>query len=194
MPYVLLAVLVLSTGLGVGLGLSEAPRAVNHGVTDRLELSTTQVVGGRRITGWLVIENRGAAINLTEVATITVKHRGRRPSTRLAGCSPGVGVELFDSHYHQGVGFLLPCSSQPVVLRHVTTRLPVTIITTYPSCLEPGGSQAPTATPIPSCVPPNYNMPPPLPPGRYETQVVWDETVPVPRPKTVVISLRAAGR
>jgi len=189
-PYLLLAVLMLGTGPGIGLGLAQASAATQL-LTDRLELSTTSVTSGQQIKGWLVVENRGNAINLTKVATVSIRHRGRTPSIRRLGCRPDVGIGLSNSHYQQGIGFLSQCSGKPFVIRHGVTRIPLTIVTTYSTCAQPGGGPV-TAT-NPACLSTGTSPFPPMPGGRYKTKVAWSETVPMPTPKPLTVTVKAAG-
>jgi hypothetical protein len=78
------------------------------------------------------------------------------------------------------------------LINHGNTRLPVTIFTSYTSCLQPGGSQLPSPTTIPACI--SGNQMPLLPPGRYRATVDWSEGVPIPRPAPVEVTLtRTSG-
>ena len=179
-PYALLGVLALSIGLGTGLGIAEAPSPSTGPITDQLVLGATRVSAGKEIHGVLVVGNPGGTINLTRVATVTVRRK-----IRLSGCMPGVGVGLGNSHYQQGVGFLLPCSGAPFLIRRGTTRIPVTILTTYVSCAQLDGTVTPSNPPCASSH--GVLHAPPLPAGTYETRVDWSETVPIPTPKAVTV-------
>jgi hypothetical protein len=188
-PYVLFGTLVLGIGLSVVRAtpaLAQPKGSSNKAISDHLELRATHVVAGQSIKGTLVVENRGNAINLTKVATVTIRRRDRKTSTQLAGCRPDVGLGLSNSHYRQEISFLVQCSPKPFIIRHGATRIPVTIYTTYTGCAQPGGTVTPTN---PACL---ANGPPPMPVGRYKTQVVWSETVPLPTPKAVTVTVVAA--
>ena len=185
-PYFLLGILVLVTTLGTAVRPPDASAAVARRFTDRLALTTTSVTSGQQIEGWLVVENRGNPINLTKVATVTIRRQGRTPSTRIAGCRPDAGIGLSNSHYRQGIGFLDQCSPMPFLIRHGMTRIPLTIFATYSGCAQPGGTV--TAT-NPACL---STGPPPLPAGRFKTEVRWSETVPIPNPKPLTVTLTAA--
>ena len=184
-PYLLLGVLTLGTGLGIGLGISDSPSPSAGLVTDYLELTTTRILAGREIHGALVVENSGRTINLTKVATVKV-----RGKTKLSGCIPSVGVGLDDGNFSQGVGFALPCVGTPFLIPTGTTRIPITIVTSYMEC----GGQPVTPT-NPRCVFSKGNLHfPPLPAGIYKTQVDWSATVPLPSPMTVNVTVVAAPR
>jgi len=188
--HLLLGVVVLVTTLSFAFPPSDASPSAAQRLTDRLELTTTSVIGGQQIKGWLVVENRGNAINLTKVATRTIHRRGRTPSTQLAGCRPDVGVGISNSHYRQSINFLAQCSPKPFVIRHGVTRIPVTIFATYSGCTQPGGTV--TAT-NPACLSTGPSPMPPLATGRYKTQVAWSEIVPIPTPKPLTVTVRAAA-
>lgn len=87
-PKLLLAVLVLGSGLGTGLGLSEAPTSNKPGASDWLELNTTRVVAGQQITGQLVIDNRS-----------------RWLTGHDHGCLPTFDVILANARYQPAVPF-----------------------------------------------------------------------------------------
>jgi hypothetical protein len=193
LPYLLLAVLVIGSGLGIGLGLSEAPRksairveAQQYAgtITTRLVLDRTRAHAGVRIKGHLVVQNSGPTINLTDIATSRSGRRGHQ-SMRRTHCTPGFVVELGNHHYQQEIRFLANCTPQSFLIHHGTTRLPVNILTTFTSCLQPGGSQVPSPTTIPPCN--SGDELPLLPPGRYRTTVVWSEKVPIPSPPSVTV-------
>lgn len=194
-PYLLLAVLVLGTGLGIGLGLSEAPGKPSvpaetqrpaGTITTRLVLDRTRVRSGVNIKGYLLVQNPGLTINLTDIATNPIGRTGHQHA-RKTGCAPGFAVGLGNRLYQQQIGFAADCSAQPFLIRHGTNRLATSIITTFTSCLQPGGSQVPSPTTIPSCI--SGNELPLLPPGRYRATVVWSEHVPIPKPAAVTVSI-----
>lgn len=186
--HLLLGVMVLVATLSFAFPPSDASPSAAQRFTDRLELSTTSVASGQEIKGWLVVENRGSAINLTKVATVPIRRPGRTPSIRLAGCRPDVGIGLSNSHYQQSINFLAQCSPKPFVIRHGVTRIPLTIFATYSGCAQPGGTVTATS---PACL--STGFPPPLPAGRYKTQVAWSEIVPIPTPKPLTVTVKAAA-
>jgi len=189
-PYLLLAVLTLGTGLGIGLGLAGAPApAATARMTTRLVLNRTTATAGQPIHGTLVIENTGEPINLTKVGYLEV--HGKR---EILGCMPGVLVALGNRHYRQNPAFAAQCEPAAFIVRHGTTKVPITISTFDSDCLQqPGGSAAPGIKPPPPCRtgPSGTQTIPPLPPGRYSTWVVWSEMVPVPQPKAVMVTIRS---
>ena len=154
-PYVLVGALTLGAGLGVGLGLSEASaastahRVATPPIKIRITLSETRVRSGTPIKGEAVITN-------TTFKTITVqtcaldgwlevglvnKQITFEPARLLVGCPPSVQL-----------------SPGP-------NRFPLTVSTSYQSCLQRGGQ---STTYIPSCTP---TGPPALPAGHYTTKV-----------------------
>ena len=153
-------------------------------ITDQLVLSITKVAAGRPIHGTLVVDNPGGPIDLTKLASIEL-HPGKPGSARLTGCRPEVAVGLSNRQVSQRPAFDLSCSPQPFLIAHGTTRIEVTALTTYLGCLQPGGSSSQPGTP--ACL--NGNQVPPLPAGRYQASVVWSETVPLPRPRSVTVTL-----
>lgn len=58
-----------------------------------------------------------------------------------------------------------------------TTRIPITVSTTYQECKQPGGGS--TGPPPPRCIGRDHNVMPPLPAGRYDTRPsLWDSRTP----------------
>jgi hypothetical protein len=181
-PLLLLGVLVITAIPPVqasGLSRSDV-------ITTRLSLDRTRVTAGQLIHGTLVIMNSGRPVDLTLVATVTIPPKGHRV-TKVIGCRPFVAVGLANRSVQQVVGFAASCSAAPFLLRHGSTRIPITIETSYTGCLQQGGTQAPTGSTIPQCTP--SNVPPVLPGGRYRTFVAWSEHVPVPAPKAMSVTI-----
>jgi len=172
-PYLLLGVLTLAVGLGLGLGLFEAPVGVGHGLSDRLELTSTHVVAGRQIKGWLVIENGGSSFGLN----------------RRNQCKPGFAVALANKHYQQEIAFDADCESGRFTVAQGITRLPITILTTYETCRPIGTG------PITPEMP--YRLAdgqfPPIPSGRYFAHVVWTDPVQLPKVKAVAVMVLPGG-
>jgi len=182
-----LAIGLFVTVSGCSGGTSPAAR---HGTTDHLELAKSKLVAGQSLTAVLVVDNPGDAINLTEVASEVVRREGQSPVTRLTGCRPEFEVVLTNGTAQQQPAFRADCSSAPYIINHGTTRLPFRLDTTYSSCLQPNGQ---SLQPTPRCIGPNSNTEPPLPPGKYKASVVWSETVPVPKPPPVTVTVVASG-
>ena len=157
-PYVLVGALTLGAGLGlgVGLGLSEAStastahRVATSPIKIRITLSETRVRSGTPIKGEAVITN-------TTFKTITVqtcaldgwlevglvnKQITFEPARSLVNCLPSVRL-----------------SPGP-------NRFPLTVSTSYQSCLQRGGQ---STTYIPSCT--STGALPALPAGHYRTKV-----------------------
>jgi hypothetical protein len=164
-----------SSGASTGLAhpvLTEAISSVSR-ITDRLELAKTRVVAGSSIKGQLVIENPGSAINLSD------------------GCRPSVRVVLGNASYQQQVAFPLSCDGRPFFIAHGTTRIPVTVFTTYFSCADPATEEQVLPPALPPATLPAWvgNVPPGLAAGKYHTSVVWDGAVPIPLPKSVTVTV-----
>jgi hypothetical protein len=124
-------------------------------------------VAGQSSKATLVVNNPGSAINLTRV------------------CRPAFVVDLVGSSARQDFGFPLVCSAMPFMVRHGTSRFSIPMITTY-WAVHPGGQPSISS---PSC---SASGPPPLPPGKYTTQIEWSETVPLPKPRPLTVLITAA--
>jgi hypothetical protein len=131
-----------------------------------ISLNTARVVGGEPLSGALVVSNPGSAIDLSS-----------------HGCRPGFVVVLTNSSYSPSLGFPAICVGGAFVIPHGTTRLPVSVVTTYIGCLERGEA----APGLPPCL--ASGKPPPLPPGAYKAQVEWEITVPLPPAQPVVVTV-----
>jgi hypothetical protein len=134
-------------------------------VSERLELSTTRVVAGHPISGNVVVVNPGSPIDLSK------------------GCRPGYLVTVKNSHYAPMVVWPTDCVSGPFVIPNGITRLPVVVSTSYWGC-SPSGNTTPS---FPRCL--AGNRMPPLPPGQYEAQVLWEGSVPLPQAPPVTLTL-----
>ena len=160
-----------------------------HGsVTDRVVISETQATPGQTLAATLEIDNPGPTIDLTRLATVRLQRDGKA-SYRRTGCQPGFGIALGNSRHPANLAFGLPCSGQPFLIRHGTTRLHARVLTTFNGCAAPGGTVTSSTPPCRS-----GNAPPPLPLGTYRTQVIWSELVPLPEPEPVVVLLVASAR
>jgi hypothetical protein len=135
-------------------------------------------VPGQTLAGTFVIDNPGPAINLTKLA------RDQRTS-RLSGCQPQFGVNLVGAKARQTTGFLAICVSAPFVIASGTTLLPFTMTTWYSGCAQ---SDSHPSAHYRACT---ANGAPTLPAGKYKTQLVWSERVPLPKPQAVTIMLLA---
>jgi hypothetical protein len=133
---------------------------------DRIELNSTRVLAGPRLHGTLVVTNRG-----------------RRPINLTRRCRPDFAVALTNGSVAPDVAFAFVCTNAPFVISPGTTRFPLTVATTYSSCLQPGGSSTKS---MPSCL--AGGIFPPLPPGRYRAVLVGDQiALPAPRPVAVTL-------
>lgn len=144
-----------------------------------IELHTTKIVAGQSVEGWLVVTNPGHAFDLTQVASIHVRSAGGR----VIHCRPAFAVYLSNAKVTQTIGFRDNCEAAPFLIRSGTTRLPFTLITTYGSCLQPGGR---ASIPTPACT---AFGPPSLPKGTYTAKVEWSEHVPLPTASPFAVTL-----
>ncbi len=138
-------------------------------LTTRIELQRTRVTAGTTISGTLIVTNTASApIDLT---------------TADSGCAPGFQIILGNSQVQQSPGFAAVCSTSPFLIPPGTTRLPVTVPTTYFGCISPGGSST-TAEPV--CV---HNQPPPLPRGHYKAVLAGSGQLALPEAPPVIVTL-----
>jgi hypothetical protein len=153
--------------------------AADPRLTDHLQLGSTRVQAGRSIDGTLVVTSRAhAPINLTQE------------------CKPSFGVALENAAIHQGLAFTASCTSEPFIINPGSNRFPLTVITTYLGCIEPGGSSFAepgdsSTTPFPRCT--SAGATPPLPPGRYSAVLSGSGDLALPQPKPVVVTLLPHG-
>lgn len=140
--------------------------AADPRLTDRVELSKSRVVSGQPISGTLVVTSKAPApINLTRT------------------CRPDFQVVIGNGSITQHPGFAAVCGLQPFYIQPGINRFPITVITTYLGCEQPGGS---SAVSTPTCV---KNGPPPLPPGIYHTALFGSGATPLPKPAPVEVTL-----
>jgi hypothetical protein len=159
----------------VGASNSEESQKAKAAITIRVELERTRVVAGTPIKGTAVLTNGGTkAMLVQQCATdgwlavgLANKKIQFSPAFALVGCPPSV------------------------VLKPGPNRFPVTVITTYGSCLQPGGQ---STIFVPNCLPLGSSEPlPPLPPGRYSTKVITMGLPPSTAVKdSVMVSLLSA--
>ena len=137
------ALLVGWGGVAGASGSSSAPIKV------RVALQRSHVVAGQPIKGTVTLTN-------TTSRQITVD-----------SCAQNGWLQVGLS----GRGYTYQASSTQIAcppsirLAPGANRFPVTVLTTYESCLQPGGE---SVTSLPSCT---STGPPPLPAGRYSTTV-----------------------
>ena len=137
------ALLVGWGGVAGASGSSSAPIKV------RVALQRSRVVAGQPIKGTVTLTN-------TTSRQITVD-----------SCAQNGWLQVGLS----GRGYTYQASSTEIAcppsirLAPGANRFPVTVLTTYESCLQPGGE---SVTSLPSCT---STGPPPLPAGRYSTTV-----------------------
>jgi len=135
----------------------------------QITLSTTHLVAGTPIKGTFIVTNSGDPINLTLASR---------------GCMPGFQVYLEKGDLKNAAGFDEPCVSTPFVIEHGTNRFPFSTLTRYSACAQPGGTITPENPP---CLASGGY--PPLPAGSYEAVIEWSNTVPLPRPAAVTVTL-----
>jgi hypothetical protein len=167
----LLVLGALGIGIGVGVNGTTANNPTSFGGTgrlsDHLALDETRVIAGQSVNGALVISNPGKTLNLTKV------------------CQPQLAVGLNLGNFHQTIAFASVCDGAPLLIDHGTTRLPVSVSTTYDQCSQSG----PGTPTLPKCLADGGI--PPLPAGTYMAKVVWDGPVPLPTPNEVALTLIA---
>ncbi len=146
-------------------------------ITIRVGLDRTRVVAGMPIKGIVVVTNGTAKTIVVQQCAIdgwlavglaTEKIRFS-PVFAEVGCAPSIELEPGRN------------------------RFPVTVVTTYESCLQPGGR---STTSIPTCLSAGSSFAPPsLPPGRYSIKVV---TMGLPQntavDRSTVVNLLGPGR
>lgn len=139
--------------------------AASH-VEDRVVLTKSKVRAGTSITGTLIVTNASPVpINLT------------------LRCRPDFAVVISNPIIKQEPAFTTPCSSQPMFLHAGANRYPVSVTTTYLSCLQPGGR---SVAPIRECT---KEGPPPLPAGIYRTVLYGSGDLALPEPPPVEVHL-----
>jgi hypothetical protein len=174
-----LAVIVVVVTSGprlVGASSSEGGQKAKAPITIRVELDRTRVVTGTPIKGTAVVTNEGSKSMLVQQCAtdgwlavgLASEKTQFSPAFALVGCPPSV------------------------VLEPGPNRFPVTVITTYQSCLQPGGQ---STVFVPNCLPSGSpDRLPPLPVGRYSTKVITMGLPPSTAVKgSVVVSLLSAN-
>jgi hypothetical protein len=137
-------------------------------VSDYLDLDTNHAMSGQEVLADVVISNPGKTF---------IVH---------VGCVP-VYVVLNRGAFHQDPYNNQNLCSDTLSIGHGTTRLHVTIITMYSGCVGNG----PTSPDLPRCPPSSGNLD--LPSGTYEVVSMWSESVPLPIPKEVALTVTAVN-
>ena len=157
--------MALLAGWGGVAGASESSSAP---IEVRVALHHSRVVAGQPIKGTVVLTN-------TTSGPITVE-----------SCAQNgwLQVGLKGRRYaYQATSTLIACPPS-IRLAPGANRFPVTVLTTYEGCLQPGGK---SVAALPACT---STGPPPLPAGRYSTTVVimgLANMTQAPRPITVTL-------
>jgi hypothetical protein len=157
-----LALLVGCTGAAGASGSSSAAIKV------RVALRHSRVVAGQPVKGTVILTN-------TTSRKITVESCAKNGWLRVGLKGHG--------HTYQANSTLIACPPS-IRLAPGANRFPVTVLTTYESCLQPGGE---SVTSLPACT---SNGPPPLPAGRYSTTVSimgLPQMTEAPRPISVTL-------
>ena len=165
--------MVLAAIAAVALGACGGPGVVYHTtahITDTLALRATTVRPGQSIDGALVVHNPGPTLDLTAP--------GHCAPSFAAGLV-GNGIDL------QAPGISAACTDHPFLVGHGTTRLSLTVFTSYSSCTK---DVTGVSTDQPLCEP--SGAIPSLPPGAYRVVVRWSGhgSLPAPAPVTVTIT------
>jgi hypothetical protein len=161
-----LATLTVATTLTPSAaGASGSPKGetAKSPITIRVTLDQTRVVAGVPIKGTAVLTNTGH----------------KRVLVQQCAIDGWLEVGLANKATPFSPGFFEVECRPSVVLAPGPNRFPVTVLTTYLSCLQPGGQ---SEVFVPKCLSTDQTgsstTPPPLPVGRYSTKVV---TVGLPR-------------
>lgn len=170
--FVVTSALIPQTAGANGSAKDQAP------ITIRIKLDRTRVVAGTPIKGTAVITNP----------------RSNGVLVKQCAIDGWLAVGLTNRTIHYSPAFPLVGCNPSVVLAPGRHRFPVTVVTTYESCLQPGGQ---STTFVPKCLSTvvSSNPLPPLPAGRYSAKVV---TIGLPAntavSNTVVVTLLPAGQ
>jgi hypothetical protein len=159
---------VLLASCGGPSTTTPAPSAPSR-LSVRIDLRTTRVEAGHALKGTLVVENPGAALDLTQLETSPSPH-----------CRPAFEISLTSTTIDNRGGFSLVCTNEAYPIAHGTTRLPFSVLTTYAQCDPPNGS---STVSVPACLPGGEE--PPLPAGSYRAVIDWSEPVPLPTPGSI---------
>jgi hypothetical protein len=149
-------------GVAGASGSSSAPIEVH------VALQQSRVVAGHPIKGTVVLTN-------TTSTPVTVESCAQNGWLQ-------VGLEG-RGYAYQDSSTLIACPPS-IRLAPGSNRFPVTVLTTFESCQQAGGT---SVTPLPRCLP---SGPPPLPVGRYSTAVFimgLPQMTQTPRPVDVTL-------
>jgi hypothetical protein len=145
-------------------------------ISIRITLNQSRVVAGMPIKGTAVLTNAGRKTMLVQQCAV----------------DGWLEVGLANKTIPFSPGYFEVECPPSVVLRPGPNRFPVTVLTTYESCLEPGGQ---SVVFVPKCLSPEQagssSDLPPLPAGKYSTKLF---TVGLPRhtapSNSVVVTLQ----
>lgn len=136
--------------------------AADPRLADRIVLARVSAPAGRTIAGTLIVTSRAsAAIN------------------RNRPCRPDYVVALSNGHYQPDVAWASVCRPEPLTIQPGVNRLPISVLTTYLSCGQPG------STPVAACL--NHTVAN-LPAGTYWA-VLFGDGLPLPAPSPVMVTL-----
>lgn len=130
-------------------GAAWAGGSLSAPIQVRVSLDHSRVLAGQPIKGTVVLTN-------TTASQIHVESCARNAWLQVGLKGRG--------YAYRPVSTLITCPSS-IRLAPGANRFPVTVLTTYESCLQPGGESVTSLRPCTS------TGPPPLPAGRYSTTV-----------------------
>jgi hypothetical protein len=158
-----------------GCGPPALPASGPNRVGVRVVLDTETAEAGPPITGFLVVTNPYAPINLTQV----------EQAKQSARCKPGFHIYLRNANVDNRISFDTDCTDEPFLLAHGTTRIPVQVFTVFDRCSPDALGVMPAVPCLAS------GAEPPLPAGSYRTAIQWSEPVPLATPAPVRVVLRS---
>jgi hypothetical protein len=139
------------------------------GLSDQLQLDQRTVVAGRTIKGTLTVRN----------------NTSRAISLLSRRCRPPYQVALTNKRGLFFAAFPMPCHIQRLLLEPGSNTFPVTVPTTYGSCV----ADRQTSADQPLCISRPKMSVPPLPPGRYLAVLIGlDLALPPPQPIPVTLT------
>ena len=112
-----LCVTLMAAGCSGDAGRGTAtiePTTAPGPITLTVELDRTEVSAGETITGFLVFENTGPAVDVLAGG----------------GCTPIWGMALTNADVPEVVEFTVPCGSEPLHIPAGQSQVPITILTT----------------------------------------------------------------
>ena len=173
--FALLVLGALGIGIGVGVNGTATTKPTSLGgaerLSDHLVLDTTRGPSqGRASTARSSSTTPARLLTLPRVANLSWQSRLNR------------------GNFHQQIAFPADCVNGPMLIDHGTTRLPVSVDTTFDVCVQSG----PGTASFPKCL--ANGDAPPLAPGTYMAEVLWSGKVSLPTPKEVALTLVAEAR